>query len=155
MIIIENKEIANRFTKTFFMMDEFIIFNNIYLINENKFFLFDDDMSKIVEIDLETSNINIIPINLSNKNLNNFKIYNIKDGEMAWSLCIIANEAVMQWKDCTPFRGKKACKNVSNIASRALRIYEMSLELTLNYLKVFQFDTPISYEHAINTLLLK
>lgn len=151
MIIIKNKDIANQFTRTFFIMDEFIIFEDICQINENKFLIYEDDMSKKVEIDLETSNIKIHSMN--HEEFKNTKIYDVKDGEMAWSMCNIVNEAVMQWKDCTPFRSKRVCKKLSSEVTRALRLYEISLELTLYSLKVFRDGIPISYEQAVHDML--
>lgn len=151
MIIIKNKEFANLFTNTFFMMEEYMIFNGICLIIQNKFTIFEASMSKLVEIDLETANMKILP--MSHEKINQFEIYDINNGEIVWGMCNIVNEAVMQWEDATPFRGMRTCQKLSRTVTQALSHYGMSLELTLDYLKVSQYDIPISYEKAIVTLL--
>ena len=151
MIIIKNREVANHFTRTFMEMKENIVFEDLCLISDNKFFIFEHDMTKMVEIDLETSSVKILPA-IQDK-LKNCEKYEAKDGDLASSMCNVVNVAVTYWKNFIPFKSKRDCKNLSMAVTRALRPFEMSFELTLNCIRIFHNKKPISFEQAVNILL--
>lgn len=153
MIALRNEELASQFMGTILMMEEFVMPNDLFLIKDNQFLLFCNDMENLMEINLDTTDVkmhNVNPEVIENILSNATTIH---QGDLAWSMCNMVNNALQQWSGCTPFQGEQVCVDLSRQATAALSSYSMNLKLNMNSMHISKNGMPITYEEAVYTIL--